>query len=529
MAYWDITFFVDCQGCNRTLSTDNFEEDGKTVGRCPKCRNKRRKTVNEKQLCEECGCKACFNFETENRGVRCRKHKIKGMINLFSKTQAMKRFIKRISELGGQVIGEYKGSTIPVLCVCSKGHKCNPSPNNICRKRGMCQVCAGQDFETAKQNFINNIQELGGQVIGEYVGAKIPIVCKCSSGHKCNPTPTSIQQGQGMCKICAKNDPETSKQNFIKKIQELGGQVIGEYKKNDIPIECICSKGHKCNPRPCTIQQGQGMCRICVGQDFETSKHHFIDHIKELGGQVIGEYMGSKIPVDCICPNGHKCNPAPTSIKQKQGMCRICAGNDPETSKQNFINRIQELGGRVIGEYKGDSIPINCNCPNGHKCNPSPSSIRNGHGMCPQCIQSGGESLLYSALKNMDLHPTYQAIHHSIPTLKYDYSVLIDNKIIYIEFHGYQHEKFIPFFHKDNDAFLHRRQLDLLKIYVTKKHNIKLIIFDHTWSSKSIGEWTNYLYEVLYDDRLLIADAYFHDWIQNECPLDSYISKYIRE
>ena len=92
----------------------------------------------------------------------------------------------------------------------------------------------------------------------------------------------------------------------------------------------------------------------------------------KLRGKVVGEYKGNYTPVDCICQEGHKCNPRPSDIQQDKGMCRICAGNDPETSKNNFINTIEEkFKGKVVGEYKGCDIQVKCICKEGHKCNPT--------------------------------------------------------------------------------------------------------------------------------------------------------------
>jgi len=70
-----------------------------------------------------------------------------------------------------------------------------------------------------------------------------------------------------------------------------------------------------------------------------------------------------------MCKEGHTCNPYPANIQQNRGMCKICSCNDPETSKQNFIESIKKLGGRVIGEYKGVNTHVKCVCEHGHTCN----------------------------------------------------------------------------------------------------------------------------------------------------------------
>ena len=114
--------------------------------------------------------------------------------------KSIKNFYKRIDDLGGEVIGEYKGSGTQVDCICSNDHPCNPNPNNI--NNGLCKICAGNDSETAKHNFYDNIKKLGGTVIGKYKKSDIPVDCRCKEGHNCNPRPSDIQQGHGMCKSC---------------------------------------------------------------------------------------------------------------------------------------------------------------------------------------------------------------------------------------------------------------------------------------------------------------------------------------
>lgn len=130
---------------------------------------------------------------------------------------------------------------------------------------------------------------------------------------------------------------EMGRKRFIKSVEGMGGKVLGEYKGNKIPVECICKNGHKCWLRPGGIQQGK-TCWTC-GTNFETSKHNFIKNIEKLGGKVIGKYINARIPVDCICKNGHKCCPSPDSIKQGRGCCSRCR-NKTEGKIMNFLQSL---------------------------------------------------------------------------------------------------------------------------------------------------------------------------------------------
>ena len=232
------------------------------------------------------------------------------------------------------------------------------------RKQG-CKICSGMDPKTAEDNFRKQISELGGEVVGEYIRSNHPVKCKCKKGHICNPIPSSIRRGQGMCRICAGIDSKTSEDNFRKRINELGGKVIGEYKTNRDKVQCKCKKGHICNPAPSDIQQGHGMCRVCTGTDPKTAEDNFRKRINELGGFVIGKYINSKTKVKCKCEKIHICNPAPSDIKQGRNMCLTCSRSGYSQAQISWLNYIQdeekinirhaENGGEFrIGKYKVD-------------------------------------------------------------------------------------------------------------------------------------------------------------------------------
>jgi len=297
-------------------------------------------------------------------------------------------FRKRIAELGGQVIGKYKGVDVHVKCICINLHECNPTPHHIIGGYGMCRICVNHDSKTSEDNFRKRIAELGGQVIGKYITVETPVECICINRHNCKPRPSQLRRG-GMCIICAGLDSKTAEDNFRKRITELGGQVIGEYISSNIPVYCKCTNGHDCNPRPGGIRSGQGMCIICSGNDYKTAEDNFRKRITELGGQVIGEYKGNKIKIKCICRIGHECNIKPNGVTSGQGMCKICSGTDSKTAGANFIKRIEKLGGRVIGEYKKSDIRVKCICPKNHECYPLPDYIKQCGPMCQTCSQNG--------------------------------------------------------------------------------------------------------------------------------------------
>lgn len=238
----------------------------------------------------------------------------------------------------------------------------------------------------AEAAFRARVEQLGGQVVGEWVFNYEPVEVTCAAGHSCQPTPKSILQGNGICRTCAGQDPIVAEAAFRTRIAQLGGQVVGEYVNNNTPVACVCAQGHACRPRPGWIQRGGGMCRTCAGKDPVAAERAFRDRIAELDGKVIGDYTGMANPVDCLCPAGHLCQPQPANIQQGKGMCRICVGLDPATAEVAFRTRVTELGGKVLEPmWLGARTPHRALCPQGHLCWPNPSNVRQGIGICAEC------------------------------------------------------------------------------------------------------------------------------------------------
>ena len=299
--------YIQCEACARELDLFFFDDENICAFCSDKPRVFKSKSCFFDRICE-LGGRIIGRYINANIGVQCKCSKGHDCNPLPSNVYrgqgickkctskkyadkkssiSKKKFHDKIKELGGIVLGKYTGSNKPVKCKCSRGHDCNPRPGHIQQGRGMCLVCSGHDPDTAKQNFYDNIKKFGGEVLGEYVRSSDPIKCRCSEGHNCNPIPNCIQQGQGMCKICAGHDSDTAKKNFYSAIEEFGGEVLGEYVRSNDSIKCRCFRGHICNPTPGSIQQGNGMCLVCSGHDSDTAKQNFYDKINEFGGTVL--------------------------------------------------------------------------------------------------------------------------------------------------------------------------------------------------------------------------------------------------
>ncbi len=92
----------------------------------------------------------------------------------------------------------------------------------------------------------------------------------CRAGHPCSPRPAGVHSGQGLCRVCAGNDPAACEQAFRAKITEFGGTVLEpRWLGRDAPHRVLCPAGHQVTPRPGNVLSGVGMCRVCAGKSWD--------------------------------------------------------------------------------------------------------------------------------------------------------------------------------------------------------------------------------------------------------------------
>jgi hypothetical protein len=243
---------------------------------------------------------------------------------------AERAFHARVAELGGEVLEPtWLGNSKPHRVRCAAGHEGMPSPTNVQRGQGLCRICAGNDPATAERAFRARVAELGGEVLEpKWRGATTRHRVRCAAGHECMPSPASVRQGAGLCSICAGNDPATAERAFRARVAELGGEVLEpKWRGVDRSHRVRCAAGHQCRPRPSGLRGGKGICRICVGLDPTTAERAFRARVVELGGEVLEpEWRGATTRHRVRCAAGHECMALPNSVQQGMGICRLCAG-----------------------------------------------------------------------------------------------------------------------------------------------------------------------------------------------------------
>jgi very-short-patch-repair endonuclease len=430
--------------------------------------------------------------------------------------EAEKAFRASIAAQGGRVIGEYVRSADGVHCVCASGHDCNPTPSHIQQGVGMCRKCAGRCPEEARKTFNASIAAQGGRVVGEYIRSSDGVHCICAKGHDCHPSPNSIQQGQGMCLKCAGHCSEEAEKAFKALIAAKGGRVIGAYIRSTDGVHCICANGHDCHPTPAHVQQGQGMCLKCAGCCPDEAEKAFNASIAAQGGRIVGEYIRSADGIHCICAKGHDCYPLPSGIRQGQGMCRKCTGLCPEEAEKAFKASIVAHGGRVVGEHVSSKEGVHCVCAKGHECHPRPSHIQRGVGMCRRCAPSSyGELAVMNALKLLGLE--FQVEFRFKPD-KRRYDFCLEKDRIMIEFDGIQHFKVGGSWMETEEDLLENQENDRQKQALALARGFRMMRFDFSWSRAELSQITAKIRWFIHEctDSVWVTNPELYEWLLHE-------------
>jgi len=176
--------------------------------------------------------------------------------------------------------------------------------------------------------FQARVTELGGEVLADaWLGSSAPHRVRCAVGHERLVRPNCVQQGRGICHVCAGNDPRAAWDKFRARVAELGGVVLEEtWLGNNTYHRVRCAAGHECSPRPTSVRGGGGLCRTCVGQDPRAAEATFRARVAELGGVVLeAKWLGSLTPHRVRCAAGHEGRPQPNHVMEGTGICRVCA------------------------------------------------------------------------------------------------------------------------------------------------------------------------------------------------------------
>lgn len=235
----------------------------------------------------------------------------------------------------------------------------------------------------------------------EWLGTQKPHRVICKEGHECNPRPTNVRAGQGMCVPCGythRVDPRQSQAEgkFRSLLKNMGAiPTYSSWKGIDEPHNLICREGHQVSVTPHGVNSGGGVCKICSGRDPIEAERKFREKLHELGAAPIySTWQGANARHKVICVNGHACSTTWGYLQQGgKGVCIICSGLDPATAEQNFLRVLQQRGAiPAYGTWGGNKTKLEVLCSENHLCLVEPNKVTQGRNICTKCTGKGKES-----------------------------------------------------------------------------------------------------------------------------------------
>ena len=334
----------------------------------------------------------------------------------------------------------------------------------------------GSNIERSKrayEEFCELLESENYKLEGEYINTTIKVEVECNKHHKYFVAPGNFKKGR-RCSICAGNNSETAKLDFIKQVENEGYKLIGKYKNVMTKIELECDKHHRYFVVPHSFKGGS-RCPVCSGNNSETSKLDFIKQVEKEGYKMLGEYVNNSSKVELECDKHHKYFVSPNSFKSGC-RCPICAGNNSETAKLDFIKQVENEGYKVIGEYVNNRTKIELECDKHHRYFVAPSSFKSGS-RCPHCgTISHGEVLTKKILDEYNCKYEFQKRFDGLVGLngrQLSYDFFVDNYLL-IEIQGEQHYKPIDWYGGE-EKFKQQQEHDRRKRDYAKENGYELL------------------------------------------------------
>ena len=305
-----------------------------------------------------------------------------------------------------------------------------------------------------------------------YLGIFIKGIIICPEHGEFLQSPSNHLKGKG-CPRCKfeklSKDRLSNLIEFTFKSKEVHGDRYGY--KNFIYTDSSTKSYVTCEDHgdflvsPNNHLRGKG-CPICFGNQLLTLEE-FIRRAIIIHGyrfdysKVV--YINSWSKVIIICPIHGEFEQTPAAHLVGKG-CNKCAGFNKTT--EEFIQEAIEIHGNKYRYYdtiyKGAHIKSIFNCEKHGDFEQTPDSHLRGSG-CPSCKSSKGELAIKTILDKYGIEAKQE---WKIPEVvaNYEYDFYLPQLNILIEFHGEQHYKYIPHFHrKGEDQFLANKNTDDVK------------------------------------------------------------------
>lgn len=193
---------------------------------------------------------------------------------------------------------------------------------------------------------------------------------------------------------------------------------------------------------------------------------------------------GTHIKVGCyVC--GYWRNMTIDALVAGNG-CAMCSGCGPWTYER-FLSQKDERPDIDFSLVTPDQFRcgsmsrITCKCKTCFTVwAKSPSAIFTSKGSCPTCNASIGERIINEILTEAIIPYKREFILPSLPKKRFDFVFRYNERNFLVEFDGGQHFNYEEFFHRNEETFLEKQKVDVLKSHHAYINGYFLIRIDHT-------------------------------------------------
>ena len=174
-----------------------------------------------------------------------------------------------------KLIENYINNNSKVELECNKGHRYFVAPRNF-KSGSRCPICCGNNSETSKLDFIKQVESEGYKVIGKYKNVMTKIELECNKSHRYFVKPHNFKNGR-RCPVCDSCSKETAKLEFINQVENEGYKLIENYVNSKTKIELECDKHHRYFVTPNSFKNGNRCPHCSINSHGEVLTKKILD------------------------------------------------------------------------------------------------------------------------------------------------------------------------------------------------------------------------------------------------------------
>lgn len=187
-----------------------------------------------------------------------------------------KIFIAKMQSIGYDVLSPYLGATKHITVRCGKGHEFTRIVSRL-NVNSDCPVCCmSRSSESAKQRFLNKMQEKGLTLISDHVDSITKVRVRCGNGHEFDIQPHNVVHARSTaCRACHQSCPKQARKKFEKICFDRNILILDDYVNNAHKVTMGCEYGHVFSMKPSHFTSGKG-CPQCSGRSATMGYIHLI-------------------------------------------------------------------------------------------------------------------------------------------------------------------------------------------------------------------------------------------------------------